>query len=78
MEVTSKARRRTPKEIETFRINSLAVLRFLPEQQLYTFTKSQRLWKRDKTLSTKYRLYDGPDALITNKLLELGRLKTFL
>ena len=56
MEVTSKTRRRTPKEIETFRINSLAVLRFLPEQQLYTFTKSQRLWKRDKLcpLNTDY------------------------
>ena len=78
MEVTSKAQRRTPKEIETFRINRLAVLRFYLSSNFILFTKSQRLWKRDKTLSTKYKLYDGPDALITNKLLELGRLKTFL
>ncbi len=30
-----------------------------------------------KTLSTKYKLYDGPDALIANKLLELGELKLY-
>ena len=33
-----------------------------------------------ETRRHKYRLYDGPDALIANKLLQLGRpcnLKTF-
>ena len=42
MEVTSKAQRRTPKEIETFRINRLAVLRFYLSSNFihnYTFYK---------------------------------------
>ena len=43
MEVTSKAQRRTPKEIETFRINRLAVLRFYLSSNLYIIILLQNL-----------------------------------